>query len=113
MENSIKYEFLDHTADIKLRVYGKDLGEMFENSVLAISEYLSPEKRISGKKIKIVNVQGSDMSSLLYNFIEEILYLIDAQGFAPARAKVSLRGNNLQAEISGNDASDYHLKQKR
>ncbi|MDP3882051.1 MAG: archease [Nanoarchaeota archaeon] len=111
MVNRIKYEFLDHTADIKVKISGKDLTEVFENSVLALSEYLSSEKKIESKKVKVINVQGSDTSALLYNFIEEILYLIDSEGFAPARAKVILRGNNLQAEISGDTTLHYHLQQ--
>src|SRR3989338_2523153 len=111
MTKDIKYEFLDHTADIKIKVQGLDLGEIFENSVLAVSEYLSPEKKIESRRIKIINVQGSDTPALLYNFLEELLYLIDAAVFSPAKAKVVMRGNNLQAEISGDDAGNYHLQQ--
>jgi SHS2 domain-containing protein len=105
------YEFIDHTADIKVKVHGADLTEIFENSVLAISEYLSPERKIESKRIKTINVQGLDIKALLYNLIEELLYLIDAESFAPASASLILRGNNLKAEVSGDNSSKYHLKQ--
>ncbi len=105
------YEFLDHTADLKIKVYGSSLTEVFENSVLAVSEYLSPDKAVESRKLKTVQVQGQDQESLLYNFLEELLYLIDAEGFIAAKAEVTLRGNNLMAEISGDEASKYELKQ--
>jgi len=105
------YEFLDHTADLKIKVYGSSLTEVFENSVLAVSEYLSPDKAVESRKLKTVQVQGQDQESLLYNFLEELLYLIDAEGFIAAKAEVTLRGNNLMAEISGDEVSKYGLKQ--
>jgi len=111
MEQNKNYEFLEHTADIKIKVYGKLLNDIYENAVLAISEYISKEKKVESKKIKIINISGIDNNSLLYNFLEEIVYLIDAENFVVAKAKVNLRGNNLQAEFSGDDANKYALQQ--
>ena len=64
----MKFEFLDHTADIKIRAYGKTQEEAFENLVLAISEYLSKEQKIKPKKAKTIEVRGSDKENLLYKF---------------------------------------------
>ena len=44
-----KFEFLEHTADIKFRAFGKTLEEVFENSALAVSSIYSKEKKISLK----------------------------------------------------------------
>jgi SHS2 domain-containing protein len=111
---AVKYEFLEHTADIKVKAYGETLNEVFENVVLAVSEYVSREGKIKSKKMRVMDVSGKDNESLLYNFIDELLYLIDADNFIPARAKVTLRGKNLRAEISGDDAENYsgldHIK---
>jgi SHS2 domain-containing protein len=106
-----KYEFLEHTADIKIRVNGAVENILYENAVLAISEYLSDEKKIESRKTKTISVSGTDKKSLLYNFIEEILFLIDSNNFVPAKASVILRGNNLKADISGDDSNNYHLQQ--
>ncbi len=111
MKESPKFEFMEHTADLKIRVRGKTLDEIFENAALAVSQYLSPDKKIEVKKVKIINVQGADSQSLLSNFLDELLYLLDAEGFAVAKAKVTLRGNNLKAELSGDDASKYAIKE--
>lgn len=105
-----KYEFLEHTADIKLKLYGSTLQEIFENSVLAVAEYMSEGKKISPSKVKIIDVKGDDVNSLLYNFIEDILYLVDAEGFIPAKASITMRGNNLHAELYGDSTKKYTLK---
>lgn len=111
MEKNPKYEFLEHTADIKIKVHGKTLNEIFENSALAFSFYLSGERKIENKKLKVINISGTDTNSLLYNFLDELIYLTDAENFVVSMAKVTLRGNNLQAELSGDEADKYKIQQ--
>ncbi len=103
----MKYRFLEHTADIKFRVYGRTLNEIFENSVLAFSEYVSRGEKIKSSKGKIIDVSGNDLESLFYNFLDELIYLIDAENFITAKAKVTIRGYNLHAELFGDKASNY------
>ncbi len=101
------YKFLSHTADIKFQAYGETLNEAFENAVLAVSQVLSKEQPIKSRKGKVINVFGDDMESLLYNFLEEIIFLLDTENFLVAKAEVTTRGNNLRAELFGDDASNY------
>lgn len=110
MKRSQNFEFLDHTADIKIKVSGRVLNEIFETTVLAIAQYCSGGEKIQSRKGKIINVKGEDNESLLYNFIDEILYLIDAEHFIPSKAKVTMRGFNLQAEVFGDDTKNYKLE---
>ena len=105
-----RFIFLDHTADIKFRAFGETMNKVIENCVEAIAEYMSDRKikPIKGKKI---DVKGEDNESLLYNFLDEIIYLIDAENFVASKANVTLRGYNLHAELYGDDSSKYNLKQ--
>lgn len=105
-----KFEFLEHKADIKIRIFGATLNEIFENSVLAFTSYASDNKKISPVKGKIIQVKGEDTESLLYNFLDELIYLTDAENFIPAKASVLLRGNNLKAEIYGDATNKYELQ---
>lgn len=104
-----KFEFLPHTADFKFKVSGSTLNEIFENVVFAISAYISPDKKISPKKGKVIEVHARDYESLLYKFIDEILFLMDSEGFVPTKASVTLRGYNLKAEIYGDQAKNYSI----
>lgn len=76
----MKYKFLEHTADIKFKAFGKTLEEVFENSAIALKKSISEDKINSGHKKKIVT-EGKDLEELLYNFLEEFLVLFDEKGF--------------------------------
>lgn len=106
-----KFEFLDHTADIKFKAYGKTINEVIENCAAAFSSYIANEQKIKPAKGKIIDVRGDDKESLLYNFLDELIYLIDAENFIVTKASVTVRGYNLHAELYGDDASKYSLKQ--
>ena len=109
-----KFEFLEHTADIKFRVKGKNLNEIFENTALAISDILGKGKKIKSLKKKKIMIKASDDKNLLYRFIDELIYLADAEGFIVSKAKVNIKGRNLSAVISGDNAKNYkdldHIK---
>lgn len=106
----VQFEFLEHMADIKIRASGNTLNEIFEQSVLAISQYCSGGEKISSKRGKLIEIHGSDINSLLYNFLDEILYLIDAEHFIPSKASIILLGNNLKAELFGDNTKKYNLE---
>ncbi len=102
-----KFEFLEHTADIKFRAYGKSINELFENSALALSEYIARGNKIKSKIKKEITVNGNDNDSLLYNFLEELIYLLDAENFVSSRAKIKIKNNELKAVLEGDKASKY------
>ena len=102
-----KFEFLEHTADIKFRVYGKSLKEIFSNCSLAISHIISRGKNIKAVKKKEFTVSGKDNESLLYNFIDELIYLLDAENFVVSKIDVELLEGKLKAIVFGDDASRY------
>ena len=104
-----KFIFLDHTADIKFKIHGKDLNEIFENTVLALSKYISGDKKLKDKEERSIIIEGKDQESILYKFIDEIIYLLDAEGFVVKSAKVKIKDDKLTAELSGDNTSGYNL----
>lgn len=92
-----KYEFLDHTADIKFRAYGKTMEQVFENSAEALFNVISEEKVNEERKIKF-KIKGKDLESLMYNFLEELLFYFETKGFYLSKIKVKINGFNLIAE---------------
>ncbi|MCH7568945.1 MAG: archease [Nanoarchaeota archaeon] len=110
----INYKFLEHTADIKFRAYGKTLNAVFENCALAFSDTLSRGKKIKSEKKKTISLEGKDNESLLYNFLEELIYLLDAEYFVVSKAKVKIKDNKLNGVIYGDRVDNYkdldHIK---
>src|SRR3989344_2707725 len=111
MENNMKkFEILEHTADGKFRAYGKNLNEAFSNAAIAMFSLMTNIKKVKGKTKKKIIVEGIDLKSLLYKFLEELLFLFDSQGFLLKEVK-SLKINKyeLTAEIIGDKAKNYEI----
>lgn len=110
----MKYNFLEHTADIKIKSYGKSLNQAVENLVLAISSYLGKGKNIKSMQKKIVEIEGGDEKNLIYKLIDEIIFLLDAENFIVSKAKIKIVGDKLKVEFSGDDSTKYkslgHIK---
>jgi len=103
----MKYEFLEHTADVKFRTFGKNLDETFENAILAFAEFVAKDKKIECKKEKTIKLKGHDKKSLLYNFLDELVYLMDAEDFVACCGEVKIKGNSLVAYLEGDSVSNY------
>ena len=107
MNYELKYEFLEHTSEIKFKAYGRILNEVFENAILAISDFITKGQKIKARRVKEIVVTGQDIESLLYNFLDEIVYLLDAEKFVVKKGEVFVRGNNIKATLYGDDAFLY------
>jgi len=106
----MKFKFLEHTADVKFQAFGKNAEEVFENSALAFKETICGKKKIKGVEEIKVTAKGKDYEKLLYNFLEEILYLLDAENFLISKIKkIKIKGSKLIATISGDKASKYRF----
>jgi SHS2 domain-containing protein len=104
-----KFEFLEHTADIKFQAFGNTLEEVFENSALAMTNSMYDGK-VKEKIIKKIKVKGKDNERLLYEFLEELLFLLDSEDFILSNVKkIKINKNDLEAEIIGDKASDYEI----
>mgnify|MGYP001052750656 CR=1 FL=1 len=67
-----RFIFLSHTADIKIRVYGKNFIEIINNSLLALKNFWKPKL----KKIKVeknINIKSNNETDLLIDFLSEVL----------------------------------------
>jgi len=74
------FEFLEHTADVYVAAYGKDLAEAFENAALAMFETMTDTKRVSTEIEDRVEVEAEDEQALLYDWLEALLVKFDVNG---------------------------------
>lgn len=105
----MKYRYLDHTADIKFQAFGDSLEEMFSNSAYAMINIICKKKINERKNTKII-VNGIDIKSLLYRFLDEILFLLNTKNFLLSKVKkIKIKGNRLTAVLSGDNLDNYKL----
>jgi len=102
------HRFLEHTADVKFRAEGSTIEEMYSSAADALNETIRGDIRILEQKEVSFDVEGKDREGLLYNFLEEFLFLLDAEDFLVARIKsVSISDNKLECVVVGDSADNY------
>ncbi|BCU70668.1 archease [Stygiolobus caldivivus] len=91
-----KYEFFDHTADVGIKAYGKDLNEAFENAALAVFEVMTDTSKIDPIENRDIEVDGIDIENLLYRWIENLLVYYDSELLIFGRFNVNIDLANLK-----------------
>lgn len=91
-----KYEFLDHTADVQIHAWGDDMRETFENAAIAMTAYMTDIKKIEIVDRQTIRVEADDLKCLLYKFLDEVLYLFNADPYL-----LSKRVRILDLQIDG------------
>uniref|UniRef100_A0A7C2ZBY1 Protein archease n=1 Tax=Ignisphaera aggregans TaxID=334771 RepID=A0A7C2ZBY1_9CREN len=81
MEIDKPFEFLEHTADVLVRAYGKTLEEALSNIAKGMFEIMCDTSRIEPKISITVDVCGYDLENLVYRWLEELLYYHDAYNY--------------------------------
>ena len=105
-----RFKFLEHTADMKFQAFGKNLSECFSNASYALVEVITKDKVKPAIKKKI-NVKGKDNESLLYNFLEEFLFLLDTKNLILSKL-VKIKIDNNKYELSAEAYFDNIKKYK-
>ena len=108
----MKFEYLEHTADVKFRAYGDSQEKAFANAALATFNVMVDTSKVKGRIKKNVSAEGSDIQSLLYDFLEKFLILLDSENYFLSevrRLKILRKGSEytLEAETGGDDAGKY------
>ncbi|MCA9801559.1 MAG: archease [Cyanobacteria bacterium HKST-UBA02] len=73
------FELLDHPADMGLRVWAGSQEELFSTAGLALTSVLFDTNEIEARTGCEIEVAGSDLELLLYNWLSELLFLFDAE----------------------------------
>ncbi|XP_030765356.1 protein archease-like [Sitophilus oryzae] len=76
-----KYEYLDHTADVQLHSWGNSLIEAFEQCGIAMFGYMTELESVEIKQCSEIEATGHDLESLLFHFLDELLFLFSCEPF--------------------------------
>jgi SHS2 domain-containing protein len=71
---SFKYSEKGPTADLMIDAWGKSMEEAFASAASAMFNAMTPIEKISEKEVTEFTVEGNDVESLLFNFLDELLY---------------------------------------
>lgn len=111
----MKFKFLDiTTADIAFEAYGKDLNELFANAALAMFEVMINTNQIEKKVERKVEIEGSDLESLMFNWLNYLLVFVDSENLAFSEFLVKVDEKNFKLEaVCKGEAIDKNKHETR
>jgi len=106
------YEIFEHTADIGVRITGKDIKDLFKNAGLAIFQISSRKQFTKDKKHTVITIKqkAKNLEELFINWLNELISLSAANGLVFHNIKVNkLEDNNLEAICTGSNILNYKV----
>lgn len=106
----MKYEYFQTTADMGFNAYGKNLNEAFENAALAMFNIITDTDNVEPKSEITFEITSEDEVSLLYDYLEELLFHHETDFMLFCKFNVEIDDNlHLKATISGEEINwDRH-----
>jgi SHS2 domain-containing protein len=96
------YELFEHTADMGLRVRADDESTLFADAARALfSAIVANLKDVRLVEERHVEIDGNDRDYLLFDWLNELLYLFDAERLLLAEFDVHVAPSGLKAVVRG------------
>lgn len=96
-----KFEIIDHTADVGIRLWRDTREKLFHDAALAMFSIMAPESVFEAGRVIRVRVEGDDDGQLMVNWLSELNFLFQTRQFVPVEILVEMTTNALQAMLSG------------
>jgi len=96
------FRILEHPADLGIEAEGKTLRDAFINAAHGLMAIILDPSTVDVHETREVKLQSSDRERLLVQWLSEILYLYDGQGFVAKEFDiVRLTDASLEAVVHG------------
>lgn len=96
-----RFEIIEHTADVGVRAYGSTLEELFESAALGMMSIICDPGTVEQRERKEIGVEPGEPYEMLYSFLSEIIYLVDAHALLFSRFEVRMVGDMVLAVAWG------------
>ena len=97
-----RFEFVDHTGDLGVRVSGESLPRLFEQAAEALTFILTDPETIRIKKTRKLLLKAKTDEELLITWLNEFVYLFDTEGLLfKAFEVLSIHDHHLEALAQG------------
>ncbi|MGI0049611.1 MAG: archease [Nitrososphaera sp.] len=87
------YRFLDHMTDAIIEAYGQTLEEAFENAAKGVNDTMIDLKTVRPRKEIKISAKGHDLHSLLFDWLDNVMLLMVADGIVMSEFSVKIRQN--------------------
>ena len=99
-------------ADAYIEAWGSTLEEAFSNAAVAFYDTMIDADKIEAKVYEDVEVSGHDLYELLYNWIEELIFLFETKGLIFSKFDIKISKVDDGWELKGKIGGERYSKDK-
>jgi SHS2 domain-containing protein len=106
-----RYQLLEHTADVAVRVRGRDLPELFRALAFAVVDLMARAESVAPQEERRLEAHGGSIEELVVAWANEILFRLeterlllpwlDIEAVTPTCVRGIARGESLDADRHG------------
>lgn len=103
IKNMKRYELIDHTADVGVKAYGKDISECFENAARGMFDIITDKSEVESTGQYNVELEADNLEQLLVDWLSELLFLHSAKNlvFGFFKVEVDEKKSSLKGTFYG------------
>lgn len=109
------YEFINHTADLGIRVRGLSLKELFENAARAMFDLIVDLDTVKTRNQMAIEIRGEQREELLADWLRDLLYRYNGDKYLSKEFKIEkISPRGLKARVRGEklDMSRHTLRRE-
>jgi riboflavin kinase/FMN adenylyltransferase len=109
---TLGFEEIEHTADVGLRVRGRDLAELFVNAARGMWTLIVPDiDAVEPAVTREIELEAMDLEVLLVDWLSELLFLHETEHEAYSQFTVhEISPTRLRAEAKGGPVNGHPLR---
>ncbi len=98
----MRYRYIDHTSDLGMEIYGKDLSALFANAAYAMFDNITDLRTVASSEKREVRLTADKLEDLFLDWLRELLFRFATEYFIIKKVKITtVDSNRIEAEVGG------------
>ena len=103
-----RWQEIDHTADLALHLWADDLCDLFVTAARGMFALIVRLDGVQPERETVIELEAFDVETLLVDWLNELLYLVEVQGVEFALIEVDhVSATRLRATVRGSAVTEY------
>jgi SHS2 domain-containing protein len=102
------YEVFEHTADVGIRAYGKDINQAFENAAFGMFDIITDVEKIEAVGEYDITMDALDLEQLLVDWLSELLYIHTIKQVMFSQFSVEIEGEEGKLHLKGKAKGEFY-----
>ncbi len=88
-----RFEFLEHTADYRIKVEARSRELLFINTGYSIASIMYNIEKVNPVKVKVLKMEGETLEEMFKNFVSNLILTVCKDYFLYSKVNVALKQN--------------------